>query len=35
VDAHSYVLYYGSRQFTLIPKRFFTNPEGSQPLAGG
>jgi hypothetical protein len=27
VDAHSYVLYYGSRQFTLIPKRVFRNTE--------
>jgi hypothetical protein len=23
IDAHSYVLYYGSRQFTVIPKRVF------------
>jgi hypothetical protein len=23
IDKHSYVLYYGSRQFTVIPKRFF------------
>jgi hypothetical protein len=27
VDAHSYVLYYGSRQFTVIPKRVFQNAE--------
>lgn len=27
VDAHSYVLYYGSRTFTVIPKRVFPNPE--------
>ena len=25
VDAHSYVLYYGSRTFTVIPKRVFQN----------
>ena len=27
VDAHSYVLYYGSRQFTVIPKRIFQSTE--------
>lgn len=27
VDAHSYVLYYGSRTFTVIPKRVFKNNE--------
>jgi len=27
VDAHSYVLYYGSRTFTVIPKRVFQNIE--------
>ena len=27
VDAHSYVLYYGSRTFTVIPKRVFQNTE--------
>jgi hypothetical protein len=27
VDAHSYVLYYGSRQFTVIPKRVFLDAE--------
>ena len=27
VDAHSYLLYYGSRQFTVIPKRVFGSPE--------
>ena len=27
VDAHSYVLYYGSRQFTVIPKRVFQRSE--------
>lgn len=27
VDAHSYILYYGSRSFTVIPKRFFQNAE--------
>jgi hypothetical protein len=30
VDAHSYVLYYGSRQFTVIPKRVFQSPEQQQ-----
>jgi YcxB-like protein len=30
VDAHSYVLYYGSRQFTVIPKRVFQNAEQQQ-----
>jgi hypothetical protein len=27
VDAHSYVLYYGSRQFSVIPKRVFQSSE--------
>jgi uncharacterized membrane protein YcfT len=27
VDAHSYLLYYGSRTFTVIPKRVFQNNE--------
>lgn len=27
IDAHSYVLYYGARQFTVIPKRVFQSPE--------
>lgn len=27
VDAHSYVLYYGSRTFTVIPRRVFKNNE--------
>lgn len=27
VDKNSYVLYYGSRQFTVIPKRVFQNAE--------
>ena len=27
VDAHSYVLYYGSRQFTVIPKRVFRSAQ--------
>ncbi len=27
IDAHSYVLYYGSRQFTVIPKRVFQSSE--------
>jgi len=30
IDAHSYVLYYGSRQFTLIPKRVFQSAEQQQ-----
>ncbi len=30
VDAHSYVLYYGSRQFTLIPKRVFESADQRQ-----
>ena len=30
VDSHSYVLYYGSRQFTVIPKRVFQNAEDLQ-----
>jgi hypothetical protein len=30
VDAHSYVLYYGSRQFTVIPKRVFQSAEGRE-----
>jgi len=30
IDEHSYVLYYGSRQFTVIPKRVFQNPEQQQ-----
>ena len=30
VDAHSYVLYYGSRQFTVIPKRVFQSAEQRQ-----
>ena len=30
VDAHSYVLYYGSTQFTVIPKRVFQNAEQQQ-----
>jgi hypothetical protein len=27
VDAYSYMLYYGSRSFTVIPKRVFQSPE--------
>ena len=27
VDAYSYILYYGSRTFTVIPKRVFQSPE--------
>jgi hypothetical protein len=30
IDAHSYLLYYGGRQFTLIPKRVFQNAEQQQ-----
>jgi len=30
VDSHSYVLYYGSTQFTVIPKRIFSNAEQQQ-----
>ncbi len=30
VDAHSYVLYYGTRQFTVIPKRVFQSSEQQQ-----
>ena len=30
IDEHSYVLYYGSRQFTVIPKRVFQNSEQQQ-----
>jgi hypothetical protein len=30
VDAHSYVLYHGSRQFTVIPKRVFQSSEQRQ-----
>jgi len=30
VDAHSYLLYYGSRQFSLVPKRVFDNDEQRQ-----
>lgn len=30
IDAHSYVLYYGSRQFTLIPKRVFQSADQRQ-----
>ncbi len=30
VDARSYVLYYGSRQFTVIPKRVFQSSEQQQ-----
>ena len=30
VDAHSYVLYYGSRQFTVIPKRVFKNADDQE-----
>ncbi len=30
VDVHSYVLYYGTRQFTVIPKRVFPSSEQQQ-----
>jgi hypothetical protein len=30
VDAHSYVLYYGTHRFTVIPKRVFQNVEQQQ-----
>jgi YcxB-like protein len=30
IDAHSYVLYYGTRQFTVIPKRVFQSAEQQQ-----
>ncbi|MDR3403375.1 MAG: YcxB family protein [Chthoniobacter sp.] len=30
VAAHSYVLYYGSNQFTVIPRRVFQSPEQEQ-----
>lgn len=30
IDERSYVLYYGSRQFTVIPKRVFQNAEQQQ-----
>ncbi len=30
IDSHSYVLYYGSRQFTVIPKRVFESAEQQQ-----
>jgi YcxB-like protein len=30
IDAHSYVLYYSSRQFTVIPKRVFQSLEQQQ-----
>jgi hypothetical protein len=26
IDAHSFILYYGSQQFTVIPKRVFEGP---------
>jgi hypothetical protein len=30
IDAHSYILYYGSTQFTVIPKRVFESAEQQQ-----
>jgi YcxB-like protein len=30
IDTHSYILYYGSRQFTVLPKRVFQNVEQQQ-----
>jgi len=32
VDAHSYILYYGSRQFTVVPRRVFHSAEQQQAL---
>jgi len=34
VDAHSYVLYYGSNQFTVIPKRVFESAEQQKMFEG-
>ena len=34
VDAHSYVLYYGARQFTVIPKRVFQSAEQQEAFEG-
>jgi hypothetical protein len=33
VDAYSYVLYYGARSFTVIPKRVFETPEQESAFA--
>ena len=33
VDAHSYILYYGSKQFTVIPKRVFGDDAQRQTFA--
>jgi hypothetical protein len=30
IDAHSYLLYHGSRQFSVIPKRVFQSVEQQQ-----
>ena len=30
VDPHSYLLYYGSRQFTVIPRRVFQSADQQQ-----
>jgi hypothetical protein len=30
IDTHSYILYYGNRQFTVIPKRVFQSAEQQQ-----
>ena len=30
IDTHSYILYYGTRQFTVIPKRVFQSAEQQQ-----
>jgi YcxB-like protein len=30
IDAHSYILYYGTQQFTVIPKRVFQSAEQQQ-----
>jgi hypothetical protein len=34
VDAHSYVLYYGSRSFTIIPKRVFQSTDQQVAFEG-
>jgi hypothetical protein len=33
VDAYSYILYYGSRPFTVVPKRVFQSPEQQRAFA--
>jgi hypothetical protein len=34
IDSHSYVLYHGSNQFTVIPKRVFQSPGEQQVFEG-